>query len=360
MTVNALSESLVAAFHRVAGEKNVVTRKEDVEKISKDFYWYSPILTKQLKDKRGDIGIKIGDLESLKKIISLCCRHQVPLQVRGAGTGNYGQLIPLHGGVVLDLGGMNRLISLENGVARAEPGVRLGAIETEALKTGWELRCMPSTWVKSSLGGFLCGGSAGIGSITYGGLDHKDNIKSVTLLTIEEEPRLIRFQKRECIKALHTYGSTGILVEAEMRLGKKVPYEQHVFVSGDWDKLTDWSYSVACNENLKKREIAQFEWPMPSYFLPLRKYMPAEHHGMFLLVDEAQSSQVMAEAAGYGIRHTHTLPFKEPPRPPYLTDYTWNHTTLWAIKKDSSYTYLQLGMADNFTELNHSSTQGSS
>ncbi|HZD48521.1 MAG TPA: hypothetical protein VE178_07230, partial [Silvibacterium sp.] len=28
---------------------------------------------------------------------------------------------------------------------------------------------------------------------------------------------------------------------------------------------------------------------------------------------------------------------------PLLSDYTWNHTTLWAIKHDDAYTYLQCG-----------------
>ena len=28
---------------------------------------------------------------------------------------------------------------------------------------------------------------------------------------------------------------------------------------------------------------------------------------------------------------------------PLLSDYTWNHTTLWAIRADQSYTYLQCG-----------------
>ncbi len=346
----SINESVLAEFREAAGGTNLLTREEDIEKISKDFYWYSPILTGHLKDKKASLGIRISDLKTLKKVISVCCQNEIPLQVRGAGTGNYGQLIPLHGGVVLDLAGMDRLLSLEDGVVRAEPGTRLGTIETEALKTGWELRCMPSTWVKSSLGGFLCGGSAGIGSITYGGLDNEDNVKSVSLLTIEEEPRLLRFGERECIKALHTYGSTGILVEAEMRLGKKVPYEQHIFVSKDWRQLTQWSHKIACDDTLHKREIAQFEWPMPSYFLPLRKYIPSGFHCMFLLLDEAQSEQVINDAAQVGINHAHKLLFRDPPRPPYLTDYTWNHTTLWAIKKDSSFTYLQLGMAENFAE----------
>ena len=42
--------------------------------------------------------------------------------------------------------------------------------------------------------------------------------------------------------------------------------------------------------------------------------------------------------------------FSDPPRPPYITDYTWNHTTLWAMKADPAFTYVQAGFGENFRE----------
>ena len=41
---------------------------------------------------------------------------------------------------------------------------------------------------------------------------------------------------------------------------------------------------------------------------------------------------------------------------PLLSDYTWNHTTLWAMKSDEAYTYLQCGfdpdtVRDQFRQL---------
>ena len=43
-------------------------------------------------------------------------------------------------------------------------------------------------------------------------------------------------------------------------------------------------------------------------------------------------------------------PPDDPPKPPFLTDYTWNHTTLWAIKADPAITYVQSGFGPNFRE----------
>ncbi len=335
-------------FRAILGESNVLTEAETVEKLSKDFFWYSPKLKKELDHKRAAVVLKIDSRESLRKIVPICCREQIPLTVRGGGTGNYGQCIPLYGGAVLDLGGMNRLESIKDGVAKVEPGVRLVTIETEGRKLGWELRCMPSTFVKSSVAGFLCGGSAGIGSVTWGGINNGDNVKSITLMTIEEQSRILKFEERDCIPSLHTYGTTGILVEAEIRLAPKVPYDQHIFIGSDWDGLLDWADSMARDPAIHKRLVTQFQWPIPSFFLPLRRFLQEGFHCVFMLVDREQSEEVVKSADARGIRHTHTIPYREPMRPPYLTDYTWNHTTLWAIKKDNSLTYNQLNLGDNF------------
>jgi hypothetical protein len=88
-------------------------------------------------------------------------------------------------------GGLKGVVALERKLRReesgkAEPGARasiadslrallhrpLYALEPEGPEfalvvvraEGWELRCLPSTWVKSTIGGFISGGSAGIGS----------------------------------------------------------------------------------------------------------------------------------------------------------------------------------------------------
>jgi FAD/FMN-containing dehydrogenase len=219
-----------------------------------------------------------------------------------------------------------------------------------ARAAGWELRCIPSTWVKSTIGGFFCGGSGGIGSVTWGGINAGDNVKSVTLMTCEEEPRLIRLEERDSIRALHTYGTTGFMVEVEMRLAPKADYEQLILSSSDWDRLLDWSDGAARNDAWHKRLVTQFEWPIPSYFKPMAKHLKPNEHASFLLVARDQADEVVASAAAAGMACVYRQPLSDPPRPPFITDYTWNHTTLWALKTDPSITYLQCGFGTNFRE----------
>jgi FAD/FMN-containing dehydrogenase len=348
--MTALMDELKSELRAIVGAENLIDGGDSLETLSKDFYWYSPVLRRQLEDKRADMAVRPANLEDLRKAVAACSRAHVPVVARGAGTGNYGQCVPLYGGVVVDFSRMDKILSIEGGVLRAEAGARLGTIEAESRKVGWELRCMPSTWVKCTIGGFFCGGSGGIGSITWGGINAPGTVKSLTILTCEEEPRLVRLEEEESLKALHTYGTTGLLVEVEMRLAPKVDYEQLILSSANWDGLLDWTDSAARRIDWRKRLVTQFEWPIPSYFKPLAKFLKVGEAITFLLVDKAQADEVVASAAASGISCVFRRPLGDPPRSPLLTDYTWNHTTLWAIKADPSITYLQSGFGRNFRE----------
>ncbi len=341
---------LKSELRAIVGAGELIDSGDTLETLSKDYYWYSPVLKRQLEDKRADMAVRPGSVEELRAVVAACCRARVPVVPRGAGTGNYGQCVPLYGGVVIDFSRMDRIISLDGGVAHVEAGARLGTIEGEARKLGWELRCMPSTWMKATIGGFMCGGSGGIGSITWGGINAPGNVRAVTMMTCEETPRLVRLEEAECLKALHTYGTTGLMVEVEMRLAPKIDYDQLILSAPSWDRLLDWTDAASRRLEWRKRLVTQFEWPIPSYFRPLAKHLRTGDSITFLLVDRAQSAEVIASAAAEGIACVYQKALTDPPRPPFLTDYTWNHTTLWAIKADPAITYLQSGFGPNFRQ----------
>ncbi len=341
---------LKSELRAIVGAGELVDSGETLETLSKDYFWYSPVLLRQLESKRADMAVRPGSMDELRAVVAACCRARVPVVPRGAGTGNYGQCVPIYGGVVIDFSRLDRIISLDGGVAHVEAGARLGTVEGEARKAGWELRCMPSTWMKSTMGGFLCGGSGGIGSITWGGINAPGNVRAITMMTCEENPRLVRLEEAESLKALHTYGTTGLMVEVEMRLAPKVDYDQLILSSPSWDALLDWSDAAARRLDWRKRLVTQFEWPIPSYFKPLAKHLRPGDSITFLLIDRAQAAEAIAQAKAAGIDCVYQKALTDPPRPPFLTDYTWNHTTLWAIKADPTITYLQAGFGPNFRQ----------
>src|SRR5580698_1470449 len=88
-----------AALASLLGDPSrVLTNAQTVEQLSRDFYWYSPVLRKQLDGKTGDLVVQPLNAKEIQAVLRYCHAHDVPVTARGAGTGNYGQAVPLRGG----------------------------------------------------------------------------------------------------------------------------------------------------------------------------------------------------------------------------------------------------------------------
>jgi len=340
-----LNDTHIAELRALLGDNlRVIAEPQIVEQLSKDFYWYSPVLRKQLDGKLGDVVVQPLDAVEIQNILRYCHAGNISVTVRGAGTGNYGQAVPLHGGVVLDLARMDRIEAIQpQGVAVCQPGVRLGALENEARKTGWELRCYPSTVVKASVGGFIAGGSGGIGSVANGGLRDFQTVRAVEVVTMEPEPRIILHEGEEVHDILHAWGTNGIITRVWLALAHAVEWSQCVIAFDTFDAAFNFSEKIATGKEWTKRLVTTFEWPIPSFFSPIIKYAPEGKALIFFLIasDQCAALEIEAQAAGGSV--TYSGAYQGLNARPLLSDYTWNHTTLWAMSADEAYTYLQCG-----------------
>ena len=340
----------ITALSAILGDDaRVLTQPQVVERLSRDFYWYSPVLRSQLDGKVADVVAQPITASEVQSVLRYCHVNDLPVTARGAGTGNYGQAVPLHGGVVLDLARMDRIESIQpDGVAVCEPGVRLGVLETEARKLGWELRCYPSTIVKASLGGFLGGGSGGIGSVAHGGLRDFSTVRALEVVTMEANPRIVRHDGEAIHDILHAWGTNGVITRIWLALTPAIEWSQCVVAFDHFDSAFDFSERIATDHAWTKRLVTTFEWPIPSFFAPVRQYAPHGKALSFFLIASAQLAQLEAElqqidATKNGATITYSAPYHGLRTLPLLSDYTWNHTTLWALKTDPAWTYLQCG-----------------
>jgi FAD binding domain len=320
----------------------VSTVPQVVNRLSRDFYWYSPVLRKQLDGKVADIVVHPLTVTEIQAVLRYCYANDLPVTPRGAGTGNYGQAVPLHGGVLLDLSRMDQIETIgADGVAVCGPGVRLGALEAEARKGGWELRCYPSTVAKASVGGFLAGGSGGIGSVTHGGLRDFATVRAIDVVTMEDTPRLVHHEGEAIHDILHAWGTNGIITRIWLALTPSVEWAQCAVAFDTFDQAFDFSQLIATSEEWTKRLVTTFEWPIPSFFSPVRTLAPEGKALIFLMIAEQQRSRLEAAVREAGGVMTFSAPYSGLRSVPLLSDYTWNHTTLWAMKFDPQYTYLQ-------------------
>src|ERR1700730_15596755 len=99
----------IAAFRRDIADVPVIDDQRVVRLRSRDFFWYSPILNEQLHGLSADIITVPRHERDVVTVARACARHRIPLTPRGGGTGNYGQAVPLEGGVLLDLTGLDAI-----------------------------------------------------------------------------------------------------------------------------------------------------------------------------------------------------------------------------------------------------------
>jgi FAD binding domain len=328
----------------VADPARVSTVPQVIDRLSSDFYWYSPILRKLLDGKIADVVVHPITVKEIQDVLRYCYDHDIPVTARGSGTGNYGQSVPLHGGVLLDLSRMDQIESIgPDGVAICQPGVRLGVLETEARKAGWELRCYPSTIAKASVGGFVAGGSGGIGSVAHGGLRDFGTVQAIDVVTMEDPPRMIHHEGEGVHDILHAWGTNGIIARIWLKLTPSVDWGQCTVAFDTFDLAFDFSERIANSDEWTKRLVTVFEWPIPSFLSPVRKLVADGKALIFLLISEEQRPLLESAAREAGGVVTFSEPYIGLRTNPLLSDYTWNHTTLWAMKFDSAYTYLQCG-----------------
>jgi FAD/FMN-containing dehydrogenase len=330
----------------VADPARAITNAQIVQRLSRDFYWYSPILKKQLDDKTAELALQPIDVEEIKRILPTCYERDIPVTIRGAGTGNYGQAVPLHGGVVLDLVNMDRIEAITpEGIAICQPNVRLGTLETTARESGFELRCYPSTIVKAALGGFLGGGSGGIGSVSHGGLRDFETVRAIEVVTMEAEPRVILHEGQAVHDVLHAWGTNGVISRIWLALTPAVAWAQCAVAFDTFEQAFTFSEKIAYDPHWTKRLVTTFEWPIPTYFSAIVNITRPNKSLIFFMIAATQLNELESAAKAAGGEVTFAGEYTGLRTTPLLSDYTWNHTTLWAIKQNAAFTYLQCGFS---------------
>jgi FAD/FMN-containing dehydrogenase len=322
------------------GDIPVVTDMAIVRKRSRDFFWYSPILNEQLNGKSADLIVAPRDEADIVRVAAACARHRVPLTVRAGGTGNYGQAVPLHGGVLLDITALDAIEWVRPGVIRVGVGAMMNTIDAHTQPQGWELRMHPSTKRTATIGGFVAGGSGGIGSVTYGGLREAGNILAARVVTLEEQPRVIELRGDAAQKVNRAYGTTGIITALEMPLAPAWNWIELVVVFDDFLEAARVGYEAALSDGIVKKLLTPIAWPIPSYFGALKAACP---EGKSILIAMVAEPSLESFCTLLGDRGTITLrqPADETTGRVPLYEYTWNHTTLQVLKAGRTATYLQ-------------------
>ena len=322
------------------------TRDTAIRAKSRDFFWYSPVLKARLDHVVADFVVSPRSEAEVIEVLKVCHTHDVPVTVRGAGTGNYGQAMPLAGGCDMHLQHLNRVISVHPGRVIAEPGCLLKDIdETCREASGQELRMFSSTWATASIGGFIAGGSGGVGSVRWGALRDLGNIIRLRVVTMEAEPRILEFRGEELARVSHAYGTNGVITQVEMPLAPAYDWIGIFVAFRDFMAAAGFAEALARQDGILIKLASVFEAPTAfDYFPRVKPHVDAGDHLVSLMVaPHAMDGFLTFLDRHDGARLIYRSDAEHWDRTPGpVFEYGWNHTTLRALKVDPSITYLQV------------------
>jgi FAD/FMN-containing dehydrogenase len=306
------------------------------------------VLKRQLAHLRADAVVRPKTEDEIRAVVAACAKARVPITVRGSGTGNYGQCMPLHGGVILDLSAYKQLLWVKPGIGRAMAGIRMMEMDRLTQPEGWELRCVPSTFRSATLGGLYGGGFGGVGSINHGPLASTGNVLGVRAMSIEPEPKVVELRAPEALLLHHVYGTNGLVLELEVGLAPAHPWLEAIVCFDGFDAALEFGDALASAPGIVKKSVTLLAAPIPELLLQavpvLAGTMHPASHAVFVLVaefSEAAFLQTVAQFGGTVSYRKSSAEVRASNRT--IVEYTWNHTTLHALKVDKNLTYIQSG-----------------
>lgn len=309
-----------------------------LKRRSRDYYWFSPIAKAALDGKVADLVAVPQSIQDVMQIASAAALHRIPVTVRGLGTGTYGQAVPLYGGIVLDLSEMTAIERIGPDGFKAQSGTKVDAVEQAARAQGLELRMHPSTKKMATIGGYFCGGSGGIGSVTWGGLREAGNLHGATVVTLEEEPQILTLEGLDTNLVNRTFGSTGIVVDVSAPLEPARPWQDVVAAFANFDEALAYAHDVAANDAIAKRLVSFHVASCAHYLRPLIPGLAEGQCAVLMMIDGRDLEKLDAEPV---ILCEPSNEREADPKCLPIYEMAWGHTTLHALKQDRNLSYLQ-------------------
>lgn len=219
-------ERLLRDLEGVCGARQVSTREPDLETYSRDMW---PRLLLAVRDgaaseHRPHVVVWPETTRDVAAIVRIARAHAVPIVPYGGGSGVCGGVVPLRGGITVDLKRMDSLEGVrgDDMICDVQAGMNGERFERELNRRGYTLGHFPSSIYCSTVGGWIATRAAGQLSNKYGKIE--DRVAGLTVVTGRGEvivtDALARATRGPSVTQLMvgSEGTLGIVTQARLRL----------------------------------------------------------------------------------------------------------------------------------------------
>lgn len=162
MAFSKVTPRVVEELKIIVGETNVLTPADDIEPYThdetEDFVFYPEVV------------VRPGSTAEVSNILAIAYRERLPVTPRAAGTSLSGGALPIHGGIVLSVERMNKIIEIdrENLCAVVQPAVITQVLQEAVEKVGLYYPPDPASRGSCMLGGNISHNAGGPHALKYG------------------------------------------------------------------------------------------------------------------------------------------------------------------------------------------------
>ncbi|MFW5692002.1 MAG: FAD-binding oxidoreductase [Chloroflexota bacterium] len=222
-----VTAGLFETLETIVGSENISTAQAEIDLRAQDQSHHDP--------RPADVVVWPRTGQQVADVLRTANAMHIPVTPWGVGTGLEGNAIPIHGGILLSLERMNRIIEVhtDDFQVTVEPGI--GHKDLNEALTRYGLFFPPDPGANASIGGMLANNAAGIRTVKYGA--SKDNVLRMQVALADG--RLIQVGSRSVKQSsgydlLHLFvgseGTLGIITEATLKL-IPVPLHQSAVVA---------------------------------------------------------------------------------------------------------------------------------
>jgi FAD/FMN-containing dehydrogenase len=234
---------------KIVGPDNLLTGPYDLDRYSADALTpFRAFGAERAFDRLADAVVRPGSTQEVSEIVALAGRSQTPLIPYGGGTGVMGGTIPVRGGIIVDLGRMNRVLAINSTdlTAEVEAGLVLQDLEEKLAERGLMSGHDPYSLPIATVGGAISTNGVGYRAAAHGPMGHQ----VVALEVVLPDGRVIttrpvpKYSSGPSLNQLFigSEGVFGIITKATVQV-YRAP-EAQVFASASFDSF-DQGFAAA-------------------------------------------------------------------------------------------------------------------
>ena len=163
-----------------------------------------------------DYVVRPVSTEEVAKTVSLAAKHKIPIVPRGVGSGMEGGCVPVHGGIVLDMRNMDKILEIDtdNLIAVVEAGVTHANLNARLAEHSFFFAPDPASTDFCTIGGMIGTNASGMTCLKYG-----NTRNSVLGLEVVLPDGTVINTGSKTVKSVSGYDLTALFVGAEGTLG---------------------------------------------------------------------------------------------------------------------------------------------